>query len=449
MNRKQMPLYTTKSSKTPLADRMRPQSIDKFVGQEHILGPGKLMRKALTEDKLPSLIIWGPPGSGKTTFALIVAQCTQANFVSFSAVLSGVKEVKDILKGAEEEKRYYGKKTILFVDEIHRFNKAQQDAFLHHIENGSVILIGATTENPSFQVISALLSRITVLAFQTLTAEHIQIILQRALDDSARGLGSENLAIEKKALEFLCQTSHGDARIALNALESSFNLLPSPSPGEKAKITLTLVEEAMQRKALLYDKSGEGHYNVVSAFIKSMRGSDPDAALYWLARMLEAGEDPLFIARRMIIFASEDIGNADPQALTTAVSAKDAFHFIGMPEGWIPLAQAATYLASAPKSNASYQAYLKAKEDVTRLGSLPVPMHLRNAPTKLMKNLGYGQGYQYPHQAEDGFVVERYLPEKLEGKQYYFPSDRGYEGLIRQNLEKLRKIKEKQQKKDQ
>ena len=425
---------------------MRPQSINEFLGQEHILGSGKLIRKAMEEDNLPSLILWGPPGSGKTTFACIVAQSTQANFVSFSAVLSGVKEVKDILKGAEEEKRYYSKKTILFVDEIHRFNKAQQDAFLHHIENGSIVLIGATTENPSFQVISALLSRTTVLVFKPLTPEHIQIILQRAISDSERGLGAEHLDIEKKALEFLCQSCHGDARIALNALESSLNLLPAISDDKRKKITLAIVEQALQHKALLYDKAGEGHYNVVSAFIKSMRGSDPDAAVYWLARMLEAGEDPLFIARRMIIFASEDIGNADPQALEVAVSAKDAFHFVGLPEGWIPLAQAATYLASAPKSNASYQAYLKAKEDIARLGPLPVPMHLRNAPTKLMKNLGYGQGYQYPHQAEGGFVVEHYLPDQLQKRHYYFPSDRGYEGLIRQHLERLRKIKEGEEK---
>jgi putative ATPase len=436
-----------KNEKSPLADRMRPQSLDEFVGQEHILGQGKLIRKALEEDRLPSLILWGPPGSGKTTLAMIVARLTSANFIPFSAVLSGVKEVKDILKAAEGEKRYYSKRTILFVDEIHRFNKAQQDAFLHHVENGTIILIGATTENPSFQVIPALLSRTTVLVFQQLSPEHIGILLKRAIADPVAGLGSENLEIEEDALDFLSHYCHGDARTGLNALESCLPMLP-PKPaaaggtGGTRKITLVMAEEALQRKALLYDKTGEEHYNIISAFIKSMRGSDPDAAVYWMARMLEAGEDPLFIARRMIIFASEDIGNADPQAIQVAVSAKDAFHFVGMPEGWIPLAQAATYLASAPKSNASYMAYVRAKEDATRLGPLPVPMQLRNAPTGLMKKLGYSQGYQYPHDAKEGFVIENYLPDRLRGKRYYFPSDRGYEGLISQRLARLRKIKE-------
>ncbi|MEW6378520.1 MAG: replication-associated recombination protein A [bacterium] len=432
---------------SPLADRMRPQSLDEFVGQEHILGPDKLVRKALEEDRLPSLILWGPPGSGKTTLAMVIARMTSANFVPFSAVLSGVKEVKDILKAAEGEKKYYGKKTILFVDEIHRFNKAQQDAFLHHVENGTITLIGATTENPSFQVIPALLSRTTVLVLQQLSAEDIRKLLKRALTDPVRGLGSANLDIEEDALDFLSHSCHGDARTALNALESSLALLPLKSPAAAGgrTITLAMAEEALQRKALLYDKTGEEHYNIISAFIKSMRGSDPDAAVYWLARMLEAGEDPLFVARRMIIFASEDIGNADPQALQVAVSAKDAFHFVGLPEGWIPLAQAATYLASAPKSNASYMAYRKAKEDVTGYGPLPVPLHLRNAPTGLMKKLGYGQGYQYPHDAREGFVADNYLPDQLREKRYYFPSDRGYEGLISQHLARLRKMKEERQ----
>jgi len=437
---------------SPLADRMRPQSLDEFVGQEHILGPDKLLRKAVEEDRLPSLILWGPPGSGKTTLAMIIAHMSSANFIPFSAVLSGVKEVKDILKTAEEERKYYRKKTILFVDEIHRFNRAQQDAFLHHVENGTITLIGATTENPSFQVIPALLSRAMVLVLHQLEPEHIRTILKRALTDQVRGLGAENLEIEEEALDFLSHSCHGDARTALNALEACLALLP-PKPPKTAgaggggfsgvrRITLGIVEEALQRRALLYDKAGDEHYNIISAFIKSMRGSDPDAAVYWLARMLEAGEDPLFIARRMIIFASEDIGNADPQALQVAVSAKDAFHFVGLPEGWIPLAQAATYLASAPKSNASYMAYRQAKEDVDRYGSLPVPLHLRNAPTGLMKKLGYGQGYQYPHDTKEGFVAEDYLPDQLRQKRYYFPSDRGYEGLISQHLARLRKIKE-------
>ncbi|MGA1875118.1 MAG: replication-associated recombination protein A [bacterium] len=439
-----MSVSKLRSRKSPLADRMRPESLNEFAGQEHIFGQETLIRKAIEKDQIPSLILWGPPGSGKTTLAHIISRSTMANFISFSAVLSGIKEVKDVLKSAEAEKRYYSKKTILFVDEIHRFNKAQQDAFLHHIENGTITLIGATTENPSFQVIPALLSRTTVLAFQALSPEHIGLLLQRALQDSERGLGSENLDMEKDALEFLCQSCHGDARIALNAVESCLSLLPAKESADKRTITLTVAEQAMQRKALLYDQAGEEHFNIISAFIKSMRGSDPDAAVYWLARMLEAGEDPLFIARRMIIFASEDIGNADPQAIQVAVSAKDAFHFVGLPEGWIPLAQAATYLASAPKSNASYQAYLSAREDIDRMGSLPVPLHLRNAPTQLMKSLGYGRTYKYPHDFAEAFVAEQYLPDKLQGKRYYVPSDRGYEGLISHHLEKLRKMKEEQ-----
>ncbi|MFH0926502.1 MAG: replication-associated recombination protein A [bacterium] len=422
---------------------MRPRSLNEFVGQEHILSPGKPISKSLENDSLPSLILWGPPGSGKTTFAFIVSHTTKALFVSFSAVLSGISEVKEILKNAEKERNFYNQKTILFVDEIHRFNKAQQDAFLHHVENGAITLIGATTENPSFQVIPALLSRTTTLVFKELQPHHIKAIIERALSEPERGLGSKNLSIEGDALEFLSQSAHGDARWALNALEACGSLLLQPAaPPSPRIITLTILEQVIQRKAIYYDKKGEEHYNVISAFIKSMRGSDPDAAIYWLARMLEAGEEPLFIARRMVIFASEDIGNADPHALQVAVAVKDAFHFVGMPEGWIPLAQAVTYLASAPKSNASYRSYLKAKEDVVRLGALPVPLHLRNAPTNLMKKLGYHEGYQYPHDTQDGFVAEDYLPQKLKCKRYYFPTERGYEASIRKHLEKLRALKD-------
>ena len=430
-----------KYKKSPLADRMRPKSLDEFVGQKHILDLDKVIRQAIEKDQLPSLILWGPPGCGKTTLAHIVAQRTHANFISISAVLSGIKEVKEILKKAENEKRDNRRETILFIDEIHRFNKSQQDAFLHHIEDGTIILIGATTQNPSFQIISALLSRTTVLVFNELAPNEIQRIIKVAFSDSTRGLGSENLKINEDALSFICQSCHGDARYALNTLELCLNLFSSKSSKIVRTISLSMVKQAMQRKSIPYDMDGEEHYNVISAFIKSMRGSDPDAAIYWLARMLEAGEDTMFIARRMIIFASEDIGNADPVALQIATAAKDAFHFVGMPEGWIPLAQAATYLASSPKSNASYQAYLKAKEDVTQYGYLPVPLHLRNAPTKLMKNLGYGHNYKYPHNGKDAFVVEHYLPNRLKGKHYYVPSNQGYEKSIRQHLEKIWQIK--------
>ncbi|MBI5287276.1 MAG: replication-associated recombination protein A [Deltaproteobacteria bacterium] len=408
----------------PLADRMRPRSMEEFIGQYHLIGDGKILKGFIEKKEMPSIILWGPPGTGKTTLAYIIANAMGAHFVSFSAVLSGVKEIREVIEEAKAQLKYYNRKTILFVDEIHRFNKAQQDAFLHHVEDGTITLIGATTENPSFEVNRPLLSRCKVLVLEQLSEEDLKTILQRALVDKERGLGNLAIKLEEGVLEFLAGNSHGDARVTLNALEATA-IITQPDKDGSYHITITTAQEAMQRKTLLYDKAGEEHYNIISAFIKSLRGSDPDAALYWLARMLEAGEDPLFIARRMVIFASEDIGNADPRALSVAIDAKDAVDFVGMPEGWIPLAQAATYLATAPKSNASYAAYLEALEDVKKHGHLPVPFHTRNAPTGLMKGLGYGKGYKYPHNYEGGVVKQDYLPEKLEGRRYYKPTDRG------------------------
>ena len=415
----------------PLAEKMRPATLDEFVGQQHLLGPGKLLREMAHAGELRSLILWGPPGSGKTTLAKILAQSGGANCVHFSAVSSGVKELKKIIEEAERLRRM-GKPTVLFVDEIHHFNKTQQDNFLPHVERGTLILIGATTENPSFEVISPLLSRAQVLVLQPLSPEEIGTIIERALSDTKTGLGNYRLELTPEAREFLVEQSQGDARIALNALESAASLV-RPDQG-KRPIDLPAMQEALQKKALAYDKAGEEHYNVISAFIKSMRGSDPDAALYWLMRMLEAGEDPLFIARRMIILAAEDIGNADPRALQVAVAAKDALHFIGLPEGRIPLAQAVAYLATAPKSNASYKAMLAAAKDVEEKGALPVPLHLRNAPTQLMEKLGYGKDYRYAHNFPDNIVEQQHLPDALKGKKYYVPSDSGYEKTIQERL---------------
>jgi len=414
----------------PLAEKMRPTDLAEFVGQEHLLGPGKLLSGMLSSGKLRSLIFWGPPGSGKTTLARLIAKSANAVSINFSAVTSGVKDLKKIVQEAEQLQRV-GQPTVLFVDEIHHFNKSQQDNFLPHVERGTLILIGATTENPSFEVISPLLSRCQVLVLKTLSPAEVEKVIDRALHDAKRGLGELNLNISSEGRNFLIQQSQGDCRTALNALENAANLAEAQGDRE---IGLAQIQEALQSRALQYDKSGEEHYNVISAFIKSMRGSDPDAALYWMMRMIEAGEDPLFIARRMVIFAAEDVGNADPQALQVAVAAKDAVHFVGLPEGRIPLAQAVTYLASAPKSNASYKAMLAAIEDVKANGALPVPLHLRNAPTALMQELGYGKGYQYAHDFEDHVVEQQHLPEELLGRRYYTPSDSGYEAEIKDRL---------------
>ena len=415
----------------PLAERMRPRTLEELLGQPHLTGPGRLIREMLQSGRLHSLILWGPPGCGKTTLAMLLAGATQASFVHFSAVLSGVRELRVLIEEAHVQLAQHGRRTLLFVDEIHRFNKAQQDAFLPHVEDGTILLIGATTENPSFEVIAPLLSRSKVVVLEPLDAEAIGELLQRALGDHERGLGERRLTLAPPALTFLSEQARGDARSALNMLEAAADLAAAQG---RSDIDLPLAEEATQHRALLYDKAGDEHYNVISAFIKSMRGSDPDAAVYWMMRMIEAGEDPLFIARRMVIFAAEDIGNADPRALQVAIAAKDAVHFVGLPEGRIPLAQAATYLASAAKSNASYRAMLAAAADVKQHGPLPVPLHLRNAPTGLMKGLGYGAGYQYAHDYDEHLVTQQHLPDLLRERHYYEPSESGEESVIRERL---------------
>ena len=419
---------TTVAQNAPLAERMRPRTLQEYIGQEHLLGPDKLLRRMIENDQLASLLFWGPPGSGKTTLARVIANATSSHFIFFSAILSGIKEIRDIVKEAQDELVYRGRKTVLFVDEIHRFNKSQQDAFLPYVEKGTFTIIGATTENPSFEVIAPLLSRCKVLLLNPLGEDELVTILRQALADRERGLGGLELEISDEALAAIAEYAGGDARRALNTLESCARINSS------RVIDLAVVQEAIQQKPLLYDKGGEEHYNVISAFIKSMRGSDPDAALYWLARMIEAGEDPLFILRRMVILASEDIGNADPRALQLAVSAMQAFQLVGMPEGRIIMAQAVTYLATAPKSNASYAGINAALGEVRRSGSLPVPLHIRNAPTRLMKEAGYGKGYLYAHDYEGGVVAQDYLPEKLQGTAYYTPKESGYEKNIKERM---------------
>lgn len=418
------------SAGAPLAERMRPRSLEEYVGQRHLVDPSRLVGEMARGGALQSLILWGPPGTGKTTLARLLAAAGGAQCLHFSAVTSGVKDLRQAIEDARAMRARGGVRPVLFVDEIHRFNKAQQDALLPHVESGVVTLIGATTENPSFEVIAPLLSRCSVVVLESLAAGEIGELIDRALADVERGLGRLAVAIAADARSFLIDSASGDARTALNTLEAAAALAARAD----SQITLAIAEEAAQRRALLYDKGGEEHYNVVSAFIKSMRGSDPDAAVYWLMRMLEAGEDPRFIARRMVIFASEDIGTADPQALPLAIAARDAYEFVGLPEGRIPLAHAATYLAVAPKSNASYRAMLAAGEDVRRHGALPVPHHLRNAPTSLMKDLKYGAGYQYAHDRPDAIVEHDHLPEALRHRRYYEPGDRGVDREIAARL---------------
>ena len=417
----------------PLADRMRPATLAEVVGQADLLGPGKVLRRALEAGELHSMILWGPPGSGKTTLARLMARVAGAGFVAFSAVLSGVKEIRAVLADAEAARARRGARTILFVDEIHRFNRAQQDAFLPHVEMGTIILVGATTENPSFEVNSALLSRCRVYVLHALGEAELLALLRRALADAERGLAGLRPAVSDEALGLIAGLANGDARAALNILELAV-VLSTADAGGRRVVTETTIREAAQQRALLYDKSGEEHYNLISALHKSLRDSDPDAALYWLARMLESGEDPLYVARRLVRFASEDVGNADPAALTLALAAKDAYHFLGSPEGELALAQAALYLAVAPKSNAVYTAFGEAQQDVRERPAEPVPLHIRNAPTRLMQDLGYGRGYQYAHDAPDAQVEQEHLPEALRGRHYYRPSDRGAEADIGRRL---------------
>ena len=419
----------------PLAARMRPRDFDEFVGQEHLTGPNRVLRRAIEADQVPSMLLWGPPGSGKTTLANLIAAHTKAHFETVSAVTAGVADLRRAVESARERLALNGQRTILFVDEIHRFNKAQQDVILPHVEAGTVTFIGATTENPSFEVIAPLLSRSMVYTLGQLTDDHVGAILDHALTDAERGLGKYTFVLEDDARQLLVDAASGDARTALNCLELAA-LVTQPSADGARTVTLSTVEDALQHRALHYDKTGDQHYDTISAFIKSVRGSDPDAAVYWLVRMLDAGEDPMFIARRIIILAAEDIGMADPGALPVAVAAQQAVHFIGLPEGAIPLAEATVYLATAPKSNSAYAALGKAREDVREHGGLPIPMHLRNAVTGLMRRQGYGEGYKYAHDYPEHFAKMQNLPERLKGHRYYQPSEQGYERDVAERVAK-------------
>ncbi len=427
------------SKNIPLAERMRPRTLDEFVGQRHLVGEDRILRRLIDQGRVPSLLLWGPPGSGKTTLASILAHTIDARFVFFSAVLSGVRELRRVVEAATSEQELSGRATLLFVDEIHRFNKGQQDALLPHVESGLFTLIGATTENPSFQVIAPLLSRCQVLVLKPLQAEDIRIIVRRALADADQGLGSQGLTLDDEALALLVQGADGDCRRALNCLETAASLVRKTGEGV-GRISVDVVREAAQQPTLRYDRAGEEHYNQISALHKSLRDSDPDGASYWLGRMLTSGEDPLYIARRLIRFASEDIGNADPQALQVALNCRDAFQVLGSPEGELALFQAATYLATAPKSNAVYVTEKKVRRDIGQTGSLPVPLHLRNAPTRLMKEMGYGHGYRYAHDAAEGLVDQEHMPDRLKGRIYYEPTNRGFEAVIRDRLIKWRQI---------
>jgi putative ATPase len=421
----------------PLAARMRPRTIDDYVGQDHLLAPGKALRELIEKDEIGSIILWGPPGTGKTTLARIIAERTASTFVQFSAVTEGVARVREIIKEADARKKATRRRTILFCDEIHRFNKAQQDAFLPHVEAGTVSLIGATTENPSFEVIGALLSRSRVFVLKPLSPESLQLILRRALVDEERGLGGMHLNIDDDALETIAVEADGDARRALNSLEAASSLA-----GEHGTITNDVAKEALQLRFARYDKGGEEHFNILSAFHKSLRGSDPQGALYWMARMIEGGQDPRIIFRRAIAMAAEDIGLADPEALKIAVAAREAFHILGPPEGYLPLAEMVIYLATAPKSNSAYRALGAALEAAQKTPAAPVPLHIRNAPTRLMKELGYGSGYQYAHDAPDAYVPQDYLPDQLRDAVFYEPSDMGFEKRIAERLEYWRKLRD-------
>ncbi|MDI6619630.1 MAG: replication-associated recombination protein A [Clostridiales bacterium] len=433
----QSSLFDNDKSNVPLADRVRPRNFDEFVGQEHLVGKGKVLRRLIELDNITSMILWGPPGVGKTTLAMIIANMTNAEFITFSAVTSGIKEIKDVMKKAEEG-RHMGKRTVLFIDEIHRFNKAQQDAFLPHVERGNIILIGATTENPSFEVNSALLSRSRVFVLKPLGVKDIVKLLKNALNDE-RGFKEINVEIDDELLSMIASYANGDARVALNTIEMAVKATKE----EKGvrKITRQTVEGCMQKKSLLYDKNGEEHYNLISALHKSMRNSDWDASIYWLARMLEAGEDPLYIARRVIRFASEDVGLADPRALQIAVSAYEAAHYIGMPECSVNLAEAVVYMALAPKSNALYAAYEKAAGDAKDTIAEGVPLHLRNAPTKLMSQLGYGKGYKYAHDFKEKIADMECMPENLKGRKYYMPTSQGIEKNLIERMNYIEKVK--------